>query len=115
MTRLLISVLLLLAAATAHAQDYNQLTDDGELTTAEQRRAARADSTKAGHQEIPRGLKVWTVDERFGDRTAAIPDTIPFMFMNSIFTSGTRGEYNTLGNLGSPRINRIFKIGRAHV
>ena len=108
MTRLLISVLLLLAAATAHAQDYNQLTDDGELTTAEQRRAARADSTKAGHQEIPRGLKVWTVDERFGDRTAAIPDTIPFMFMNSIFTSGTRGEYNTLGNLGSPRINRIF-------
>ena len=28
--------------------------------------------------------------------------------MNSIFTSGKRGEYNTTGNLGAPRTNRIF-------
>jgi hypothetical protein len=33
---------------------------------------------------------------------------MPHMFMNSIFTAGTRGEYNILGNLGSPRQNRIF-------
>ena len=30
------------------------------------------------------------------------------MFMNTVFTSGMKGEYNTTGNLGSPRINRIF-------
>ena len=30
------------------------------------------------------------------------------MYMNSIFTTGKYGEYNTLGNVGSPRISRIF-------
>ena len=28
--------------------------------------------------------------------------------MNTTFTEGLRGEYNTLGNMGTPRINRIF-------
>jgi hypothetical protein len=28
--------------------------------------------------------------------------------MNTVFTTGLRGEYNTTGNLGAPRINRIF-------
>ena len=60
------------------------------------------------HKEIPRGLKVWTIDERFGDRKPAVPDTLSYMYMNSNLTYGKRGEYNTLGNLGSPRQNRIF-------
>ncbi len=60
------------------------------------------------NQEIPKGLKVWTVDERFGDRIEATPDTLQHMYMNSTFSTGLRHEYNTLGNLGSPRINRIF-------
>lgn len=30
------------------------------------------------------------------------------MFMNTIFGTGLRGEYNTLGNVGTPRINRVF-------
>lgn len=109
MKKLLALALLWGATMSASAQDYNQLTDDGEFTSAEQRRDnRRSDSIQSQHKEIPKGLKVWTVDERFGDRTAAIPDTLHYMFMNSIFTSGRRGEYNTLGNLGSPRINRIF-------
>ena len=60
------------------------------------------------NKEIPKGLKVWTIDERFGDQKAAEVDTMQYMYMNSTFTSGLRGEYNTLGNMGSPRINRIF-------
>lgn len=67
----------------------------------------RNDSTKK-ENEIPIGLKVWTIDNIFGDRTEAEPDTIPEMFMNSIFTTGLRGEYNSTGNLGAPRIARIF-------
>ncbi|MDD3387557.1 MAG: hypothetical protein PHU58_03730, partial [Prevotella sp.] len=59
-------------------------------------------------KEIPKGLSVWTLDRRFGDRISAVPDTISHMFMNSIFTNGVRGEFNTTGNLGSPRENRIF-------
>ena len=59
-------------------------------------------------KEIPKGIKVWTVDKRFGDIVHSTPDTLSHMFMNSIFTTGLRGEFNTTGNLGAPRINRIF-------
>lgn len=89
------------------AQEYNQLTDMGDFTRPGSAGSSR-DSLSSGHKEIPKGLKVWTVDERFGERTAATPDTLPHMYMNSIFTTGLRGEYNTTGNLGAPRISRIF-------
>ena len=59
-------------------------------------------------KEIQKGIKVWTVDERFGDIRKAELDTVPHMFMNTIFGTGLRGEYNTLGNVGTPRINRVF-------
>ncbi len=98
---------MILLCATASAQDYNQLTDTGDYSTTNSRRSSR-DSLSSKNKEIPKGLKVWTVDERFGERTAAEPDTLPHMYMNSIFNDGLRGEYNMLGNLGSPRINRIF-------
>ena len=59
-------------------------------------------------KEIPKGIRVWTVDERFGDTKAAVVDTLQHMNMNSTFTEGLRGEYNTLGNMGTARLNRIF-------
>lgn len=89
------------------AQDYNQLTDNGDFTQKNTNKKNNKDSL-GSNKVIPHGLKVWTVDERFGDRTMAIPDTVPHMYMNSVFNTGVRGEYNSLGNVGSPRINRIF-------
>lgn len=59
-------------------------------------------------KEIPKGIRVWIVDERFGDTKAAVVDTLQHMYMNSTFTEGLRGEYNTLGNMGTARLNRIF-------
>lgn len=59
-------------------------------------------------KEIPKGIRVWTVDEHFGDTKAAVVDTLQHMYMNSTFTEGLRGEYNTLGNMGTARLNRIF-------
>lgn len=59
-------------------------------------------------KEIPKGIRVWTVGERFGDTKAAVVDTLQHMYMNSTFTEGLRGEYNTLGNMGTARLNRIF-------
>ena len=59
-------------------------------------------------KEIPKGIRVWTVDERFGDIKAAVVDTLQAMYQNTTFTEGLRGEYNTLGNMGTARINRIF-------
>jgi len=107
--RALFSLLLLLSAfSSVWGQDYNQLTDDGIYTEAGSDKTSRRDSLGNGNKEIPKGLKVWTVDERFGERTASTPDTLQHMYMNTPFTSGLRGEYNTLGNLGSPRMSRIF-------
>ena len=104
-----LSILYLLIAITTTVmaqEDYTSINEDGEIMNASQRRS-RSDSLGNGHKEIPRGLKVWTVDERFGDRHMAEPDTMPHMYMNSIFNTGLRGEYNSLGNVGSPRQNRI--------
>ncbi len=85
---------------------YNQIDEDGNITTQDQRRQ-QADSL-GSDKEIPVGLNVWTVDPRFGDRRAAEPDTLSPMFMNSIFATGMRGEYTTTGNLGAPRLARVF-------
>ena len=104
-----LSILYLLIAITTTVmaqEDYTSINEDGEIMNASQRKS-RSDSLGNGHKEIPRGLKVWTVDERFGDRHMAEPDTMPHMYMNSIFNTGLRGEYNSLGNVGSPRQNRI--------
>ena len=87
------------------AQDYNSLDADGNFTQANRN---KADSINKGKKDIPRGLKVWTVDDRFGDITPAEADTASYMFMNTIFTEGLHGEFNTTGNVGAPRLNRIF-------
>ena len=101
----LASLLMLLVCCNIHGQDFNSITPDGNITTATH---SRADSTRGGSKDIPRGMRVWTVDERFGDITPAEPDTLSYMYMNTIFTTGLHGEFNTTGNLGAPRINRIF-------
>lgn len=67
----------------------------------------KADTTKS-KKVAPRGMYVWTVDKDFGERTMQLKDTVQHMFMNSGMTQGLYGEYNTTGNLGAPRINRIF-------
>lgn len=110
MKRLHLLLLLVLIASYMNAQSNLQLADDNFTNENYQRDRSfgRSDSIQGQHKEIPRGLKMWTIDETFGDRTATTPDTLSPMFMNTIFTEGLRGEYNTLGNLGSPRQNRIF-------
>lgn len=85
--------------------NYNQIDVEGNMTS--RNKTNRKDTLK-NEKEIPEGIKVWTIDSRFGDRKPAIPDTLSHMFMNTVFTTGLRGEYNTTGNLGAPRINRIF-------
>lgn len=86
-------------------ENYNQIDAEGNMTS--RNKTNRKDTLK-NEKEIPEGIKVWTIDSRFGDRKPAIPDTLSHMFMNTVFTTGLRGEYNTTGNLGAPRINRIF-------
>lgn len=91
--------------AWAQFDSFNQMDEDGNVT----QRSTKHNADSLGtDKEVPKGIKVWTVDERFGDIRKAELDTVPHMFMNTIFGTGLRGEYNTLGNVGTPRINRVF-------
>jgi hypothetical protein len=107
MRKIIVLLMFVPICGHVHAQfddTYNQMDATGNIS----RRGDKNMKDSLGtHKEIPKGIKVWTVDTRFGDRRLAVPDTVPHMFMNSIFTTGMRGEYNTTGNLGAPRINRI--------
>ena len=120
-TRLVLAVAILLTATASNAvaqidnrngnqfDQFNQMSPDGNINQRSSRNMADSLGTD---KEIPKGIKVWTVDQRFGDRHQAELDTMSYMYPNTIFTTGLRGEYNTTGNLGAPRINRIF-INRA--
>ncbi|MCD8305647.1 MAG: putative porin [Prevotella sp.] len=82
----------------------NQSTIGGSATL----RQGVKDSLDTGHKEIPKGVRVWKLDPQFGDITRCAIDTVTHLFNNSGFTHGLYSEYNTLGTLGSPRINRVF-------
>lgn len=109
MKKIIAHILLLVPVLPALAQyddTINSIDTDGNITNGRSRKNI-ADSLGTD-KEIPEGIYVWKVDPKFGDRVMAQPDTIPHMFMNSIFTTGLRSEYNSLGNLGSPRQARIY-------
>lgn len=92
-------------AQIGNYDNYNEMDDNGNF----RQRSSRQNVDSLGtDKEIPKGLKVWTIDSKFGDIRKAEPDTLSHMYMNSIFTTGKYGEYNTLGNVGSPHISRIF-------
>ena len=103
----LLSILLLfffLGSTKAQMNDY----EDGFTVQDNTFNPNRAlDSLKSTHKEVPKGMYVWTIDKTFGDRTIVAPDTAQHLFMNTIFTTGMYGEYNTTGNLGAPRQTRI--------
>lgn len=65
-------------------------------------------SGKNGNKTVPTEVHAWVVDEIFGNKKAIHVDTLSHAYQNNSLTEGMKGEYNTLGNLGSPRINRIF-------
>lgn len=91
------------------SDQFNEITPDGDINSLENGRRSRRDADSLGtDKEVPVGLRVWTIDPKLGFIRKATPDTLSHMFMNSVFTEGLRGEYNTTGNVGSPRINRIF-------
>lgn len=66
------------------------------------------DSTNTEIQSLPPKLYMWKLSETLGDRTIVPADTANLNFQSSNLVEGMYGHYNYLGNLGSPRLSRIF-------
>lgn len=70
---------------------------------------ARPDSAETKKKKVvPIDVRAWTVDEKYGNMTDTHVDTLHHMFMNTDLPEGIEGHYNSLGNVGSPRMSRIF-------
>ncbi len=65
------------------------------------------DSTKEVISLAPK-LYMWRISEDLGQEQRVAVDTVALNFQNDNFTEGMTGHYNMLGNLGSPRLSRIF-------
>lgn len=112
MKQFLLITILGLAAVTSWAQTYDQIDEYDGFTQRDKNDNVNRnfnkhnnDSTK--DKEIPTGLYVWTVDRKFGDIRPAQPDTLPHLYMNTVFNTGVYGEYNTTGNNYTARESRI--------
>ena len=66
------------------------------------------DSTQTEIKSLPPKLYMWQISEKLGDRTIMPADTASLDFQNTNLVEGMTGHYNYLGNLGSPRLSRIF-------
>lgn len=100
--------LILSVVLSANGQNLRSMDSALDGFTQSNTQKSKSDTVSSSKKEIPKGVKVWTVDRRFGDIINQPMDTVSHMFPNTVFTAGLRGEYNFLGNLGSPRQNRIF-------
>ncbi|MDR0744962.1 MAG: putative porin [Mediterranea sp.] len=53
-------------------------------------------------------MYMWKISEELGNIIPIPVDTTFHLFQNTNLMEGMRGRYNHLGNLGSPRLSRIF-------
>lgn len=67
----------------------------------------KADSTKT-ELIVPHEIRQWHIDELLGEVIPTNADTLQHLYQNWHKTDGMNGEYNYLGNMGSPRLSRIF-------
>ncbi len=102
------------------AQSYFDVSDDAgagnshrSLTTQNERGESNTKTwgrrEKKKEQPTPKGVSQWVVDPLLGDSIAAANnDTVVHNFQWWNLTDGKNGEYTFLGNLGAPRLSRIF-------
>lgn len=57
---------------------------------------------------VPVDVRAWTVDSKYGNMQPTHVDTLHHQYQNNNLSEGLNGHFNHLGNLGSPRINRVF-------
>lgn len=66
------------------------------------------DSTNTETVNVPKEIHQWHIDKLFGTVIPTNADTLQHLYQNWHNTDGMNGEYSYLGNMGSPRLSRIF-------
>jgi len=106
---LLYIAFMLVFVTTSHAQDYSNSSMNNRLgNNYETNHNGKTDSTQVNTSKIDPKPYQWKVDEQFGDIIKAPMDTIFKNFHSYNLNEGHNGHYNHLGNIGSPRYNRLF-------
>lgn len=88
----------------------------GQVLRDDANREIRSNSgkDKARHKDATskakRGIKTWTVNEMSGLTDSVATDTLMHEFQSIAMAEGVRGFYNTLGNIGSPRLAKVFTM-----
>lgn len=83
----------------------------GELESNTDKDMIQEDSvedTKKDKKFVPADVRAWVIDDVYGNISSVAVDTTQHLFQNSNLPEGKTGHFNHLGNLGSPRLNRIF-------
>ncbi len=114
---LLFPFLFFVAPTLAHAQNVtNDILNDGQqydefgnpIDKKNQQKVWGRDTSKVD-LTVPTEYHQWRIDNRFGTVLPEIfNDTLSHHFQNFNNNDGYWGDYNHLGNLGSPRLTRIF-------
>lgn len=104
--------------ASLHAQQHLQDNLGGSITTLNQQgivnnQGTGRDSTVVD-RGVPRDVKMFDIDPTRGYIIPIETDTAIYNFQNLHFTDGMNGEYSHLGNMGSPRLSRIFFNRKNH-
>ena len=110
-TLILIGILCSLIPATAQNRpnNYQGVSASGRNLGTHDRNGNPIDTTAViDANTIPIGLHSWKVSRRLGNVITIPVDTLLPGFQNSNDPAGATGQYNYLGNLGSPRMSRIF-------
>ena len=114
MKKIFLYILLLLLPVTVagqhiqgHQLENNVQSGMGSGETFNPFKSIPKDSTKS-NVNVPKEIHQWQVDERTGAVCPIVADTMQHMFQNWHLTEGVNGEYNFLGNMGTPRISRVF-------
>lgn len=89
-----------------HAQALHPVDEQYEQS----KRQGGFDNDETETTDVPEGIYAWTIEPRFGSIKPAAYDTIPHGFQNENATDGPTGQYNFTGNLGAPRIGRLFSL-----
>ena len=92
------------------AQTYNQIDESGNIMQRDETQNFNPhnNDTTRKSKIVPKGVRVWTADRKFGDIYKAEVDTLPHLYPNTTLSMGKYGQYNTIGSNYLARQSRIF-------